>query len=106
MDVAQRLKKNAELLDRILYTPILESWEPERQRLSISLALKANLDVDGWLRIFTDLAHKHLGLTKPSVKSCQNFVSRINHKLYDGQTIALHGYLNVRISKDGWLEKV
>jgi len=99
---AERLRKTALLVDRILYTPILESWDGER--LDITVALTAKLDADGWLRIFTELAHKHLRCGKPSIHACANFAERTMRGIVHAQTIILRKDYAVEYCVEG--EKV
>jgi len=99
---AERIRKTALLVDRILYAPVLESWDGTR--LDITVALKAKLDADGWLRIFTELAHKHLRCGKPSIHACANFAERTVRGIIHGQSVALRKGFIVEYCVEG--EKV
>jgi tRNA(Ile)-lysidine synthase TilS/MesJ len=100
LDVAERLTKQAELLDRVLYTPICESWNPVEKTLDITRAVEAQLEGDGWLRIMTDIAHRRLGVGKPSIRACQDFANRISRGIHNGQRVTLTKDLGVRLLAD------
>jgi tRNA(Ile)-lysidine synthetase-like protein len=100
LDVAERLTKQAELLDRVLYTPICESWNPVEKTLDITRAVEARLEGDGWLRIMTDIAHRRLGVAKPSIRACQDFANRISRGIHNGQRVTLTKGLGVRLLAD------
>jgi hypothetical protein len=76
VDVAERIGKQTELLDRLLYAPISESWDAEKKRINITKAVEASLDADGWLRILSNVAHTRLRIPKPSWRACEHLVER------------------------------
>lgn len=87
LEVALRYKKQAELLDKLLFQTILNSWDEKMRSIDITMGVSLGLDGDGWQRIFTDLAHGHLGLTKPSFSACNDFAERVGRGLKDGLVI-------------------
>jgi tRNA(Ile)-lysidine synthase TilS/MesJ len=87
IEVAARLKKQAEMLDKLLFATIRASWDSEERRINITQAVAVGLDADGWLSILTDLAHNKLGLKKPSFASCEEFVRRITKGLHHGDHV-------------------
>jgi hypothetical protein len=99
VEVAMRLKNQALLLDKLLYDKINKTWSDEKQQLNITDAVNIDLDADGWLRIFTDLAHKHLNTGMPSFKACLNFVWKLKRGLSHGQIINLKKDINLVICK-------
>lgn len=99
VEVATRLKNQALLLDKLLYDKINKTWSNEKQQLNITDAVNIELDADGWLRIFTDLAHKHLNTGMPSFKACLNFVWKLKRGLSHGQIINLKKDINLVICK-------
>lgn len=99
LEVADRLTKQAALLDKLLYTPIRDSWDGES--IDITLAIQHDVDAEGWQRILTDLAHSRLGIGKPSIASCQNFRNRIQRETYNGQRMTLRKDFVVCIRKTG-----
>jgi hypothetical protein len=94
IEVAGALKRQAELIDRLLYLPIQESWNAEMRTLDITRAIDANVDGSGWSRILTHLCHSRLGISKPSGKACADFAVRVGRKAF-GQPIPLTGCLRV-----------
>jgi len=100
LEVAERIGKQTELLDRLLYNPLLESWEAERRRLNITKAINAELDADGWLRILTNVAHTRLGIAKPTWRACENLVARIHRGVYNGLRITLAKDFTVVVEKE------
>jgi tRNA(Ile)-lysidine synthase TilS/MesJ len=87
IEVAIRYKKQAELLDKLLFQTILNSWDEKARSIDITSAVSVGLEPDGWQRIFTDLAHKCLGLTKPSFSACNDFALRVRRGLKNGLVI-------------------
>lgn len=87
IEVAMRYKKQAELLDKLLFQTILNSWDEKTRSIDITSAVSVGLGPDGWQRIFTDLAHKCLGLTKPSFSACNDFAVRVQRGLKNGLVI-------------------
>jgi tRNA(Ile)-lysidine synthase TilS/MesJ len=99
LEVADRLTKQSALLDKLLYTPIRESWDGES--IDITLAIQHDVDAEGWQRILTDLAHSRLGIGKPSIASCANFRNRVQRETYNGQRMTLRKDFVVCIRKTG-----
>lgn len=98
IEVAMRYKKQAELLDKLLFQTILNSWDEKTRSIDITPAVSVGLDADGWQRIFTDCAHGHLGLTKPSFSACNDFAERMRRGLKDGLVIHLNKRFSVTVS--------
>lgn len=73
IEVAGRLKKQSDLVYRLLTKPILDSWDGKQ--LNITPGVNVELDGDGWLQIFTALCHS-LGRGKPSWAACNDFSKR------------------------------
>ena len=94
IEVAGALKSQADLIDRLLYLPIQESWNAEMRTMDITRAIDADLDGSGWSRILTHLCHSRLGIAKPSIHACADFAARIGRKAF-GQAIPLTGFLRV-----------
>jgi len=74
---AETVARQSETLDRILFQPILKSWNPESNTLDIGLALDAQLDAVGWSTIFEHICHKKLGINKPSGRCIAAFGERL-----------------------------
>jgi len=100
LNVASRITKQAELLDRLLFTPIRESWDPVQRRINITRAVENTVDGEGWQRILTELAHKHLHIGKPSYAACQDFAARVRRGLENGQKITLRKDFIAQICKE------
>ena len=98
LEVAMRYKKQAELLDKLLFQTILNSWDEKTRSIDITAAVSVGLEGDGWQRIFTDCAHGHLGLTKPSFSACNDFAERVRRGLRDGLVIHLNKRFNLTVS--------
>ena len=97
LEVSERIKKQALLLNKLLFRPILNSWN--NNTVDITLAIENKLDAEGWLFIFTDLAHNRLGLKKPTFKSCEDFAHRLKKGVRNGQIISLKKDFIVTIEK-------
>ena len=83
--VAERIQKQATMLDRLLYMPIQKSWVSEKMELDVTLGVDARLDATGWLRIFEFVCHDRLGVKKPSLASAGEFARRVMRLVEDGQ---------------------
>jgi tRNA(Ile)-lysidine synthetase-like protein len=75
--VADTLSSQAAMLDRLIYKPIYDSWNPVTHSLNIAPALQADLDIAGWAIIFEHVCHKLLGRPKPSIHAVREFVRRL-----------------------------
>jgi len=102
LEVASAFKSQADLIDKLLYLPIQESWNSEERTLDVTRAVEAELDGLGWSRILTHLCHSRLGIPKPSIHACADFAMRVGRKAF-GQLIPLTGRLSVvvRLGDDG-----
>jgi tRNA(Ile)-lysidine synthetase-like protein len=98
--VADVYEKQSELIKRLLYDPILNSYDTSNKSLNITRAIEGNIDIQSWMVIFETLCHKKLHISKPSIHSVKDFVKRLNmivsNKKY-GQKIVLKSDLNVNI---------
>ncbi len=74
---ADAVGKQSQLLDRILYQPIYQSYNEENKTVDITGAIEAQLDLMGWSAIFEYICHKKLAINKPSCRSIQTFVERL-----------------------------
>ena len=97
LEVAERIKRQADLLDKLLFQPILKSWVSHERLLNISSAIAANLDAEGWSRIFTELAHNKLKITKPSYKACCEFERRLRGGFSHGDIVNMKHDLTVKM---------
>jgi tRNA(Ile)-lysidine synthase TilS/MesJ len=106
LDVAERIRNQSELLDRVLFQPIRTSWNPDKRRINVTQAIQCGLDGEGWQRILTDVAHTHGRIGKPSLAACVDFAKRIGRGIENGQRISLRKDFVVRIWKglETWLE--
>jgi tRNA(Ile)-lysidine synthetase-like protein len=100
LEVAGALKKQADLIDRLLYEPIYQSWNEETRTLDVTRAVEAGLDGAGWSRILTHLCHCRLGVAKPSGKACADFAGRIGRRAF-GNVIPMSRNLSVIIRQMG-----
>lgn len=108
LEVAKRLKQQATLIEKLLYQAISQTWSNETKTLDITNAITLTLDADGWLKIFTDLCHNNLKITKPSYKSCVEFANRVKKGLKNGDKVNLKSGLLITLLKteDKYLLKV
>lgn len=96
LEVAGRLQKQSDVIHRLVYMPVINSWCPDRRTLNITGVVGTDLGGDAWLLIFTALAHK-LGWTKPSFAACNNFAATLARGLKNGQKVVLSKRLTFRV---------
>jgi tRNA(Ile)-lysidine synthetase-like protein len=101
LEVAEQLRSQAILLDRLLYEPIRKSWNPATRRLNITSAIKADIKAEAWQTILTDLTHTRLGIGKPSFAAASDFAGRIGRVNTNGQHMCLRKDFVVRIIRLG-----
>lgn len=97
IEFAEAVAKQSATLDRILFQPILKSWDPESKTIDIGTALIAQLDVTGWSTIFEYVCHKYLGINKPSSRCIVAFKERLatsKGHIY----MNMHGHLQIRLT--------
>ncbi len=75
IQVADMLEKQAAMIERLLYYPILQSYKD--RVINITPAVHAQMDEAGWVLIFEHICHKHLGLGKPSIHAIRDFCGRL-----------------------------
>jgi tRNA(Ile)-lysidine synthetase-like protein len=81
--VAELLESQSRMLDRLVYSPILDSYDKNRKTININRALEAKLDLAGWQKIIEILCHEKLGISKPSIHSIEQFIDRIKKTDFD-----------------------
>lgn len=74
--VANILKMQNDMIVKILYKPILDTYS--NNKLDITLAIKSNLDLAGWTYIIENLCHNCAKIAKPSNRSIEQFIKRLN----------------------------
>jgi tRNA(Ile)-lysidine synthetase-like protein len=98
--VADTLSAQAAMLERLIYTPIYKSWNPDERTLDIASALTAELDVAGWCTIFEHVCHKLLGRTKPSIHAVKEFVRRLKLPVDGKRVIPMKKDFVVHLTKN------
>ena len=73
--VSDIIKGQYEIIERLVYRPIIESFH--KNILDITLAIKANLDLSGWVYIIEHVCHHAAKIAKPSFRSIEQFVERL-----------------------------
>jgi tRNA(Ile)-lysidine synthetase-like protein len=101
LESARALAAQSELVTRLLYKPVYDSWNPETHMLDITRAIEAGLDGDGWSQIFTTICHAKLGISKPSIHACRDFATRVSRGLVESQRLPMKKDLTVVYHPDG-----
>lgn len=96
IESASALASQFELVNQLLYKPIYDSWDEETKTIDVRRAIEVKLDAEGWSKIFTTICHTRLGITKPSIHACRNFVKCISH---GSQHLILKKDLKITYSK-------
>jgi tRNA(Ile)-lysidine synthetase-like protein len=76
LKVANIIKSQYEMIERLVYRPIISSFRDNK--LDITPAIEANLDIAGWVYIIEHVCHHCAKIAKPSLKSIEQFVRRLN----------------------------
>lgn len=101
LESARALAAQSDLVERLLYKPVYESWNSETRMLDITRAIEAGLDGDGWSRIFTTICHTKLGISKPSIHACRDFCTRVGRGLIESHRVPMKKDLTVVYHPDG-----
>lgn len=101
LESARALAAQSDLVTRLLYKPVYDSWNPETHMLDITRAVEAGLDGDGWSQIFTTICHTKLGISKPSIHACRDFAGRMSRGLLESQRLPMKKDLTVVFHPDG-----
>jgi tRNA(Ile)-lysidine synthetase-like protein len=101
LESAAALAKQSALIERLLFKPVYDSWNPETRMLDITRAVEAGLDGDGWSQIFTTVCHSKLSISKPSIHACRDFGARVARGLVEGQRLPMKKDLAVVYHPDG-----
>lgn len=73
--VAEILTRQSQMLDRLIYDPILASFRDNE--VDITRAVDAELDQNGWLRIFEKICHEKMGIARPSIHAIDELIVRL-----------------------------
>jgi tRNA(Ile)-lysidine synthetase-like protein len=76
---AEILENQSKMLEKLMYEPIYNSFN--NNQINITPAVIGGLDKGGWIRIFEYISHNILGRSKPSIKSIDEFISRLNRSI-------------------------
>ena len=101
LESARALAAQSELVTRLLYKPVYDSWNPETRMLDITRAVEAGIDGDAWSQIFTTICHTKLGISKPSIHACRDFATRVGRGLMENQHLPMKKDLTVVYHPDG-----
>ena len=96
IEFAEAIQKQAELLNKLLYDPIYESFADNK--VNITNAVKAQIDANCWVGIFERLCHKNLGISRPSIKAIRDFTFRL-YKSWDTLNVEMGKHLKIKVSK-------
>ncbi len=75
--VAAAFKTQADMLDRLLFQPIFDSWTEGIVNVTPIFAA-GGIDAVGWLRVLTHFCHARLGISKPSIHACEDLSKRVS----------------------------
>ncbi len=100
--VAQRLQKQAEMLDRLLYEPMFKSYDADKKCISVKAGLNAKMDEAGWARVFEFICHEKMGIEKPTVGAIRQFIGRVERMNCEQIKIVMTKKLTVYVS-GGWM---
>jgi tRNA(Ile)-lysidine synthetase-like protein len=79
--VADVLSEQTKLIHKLLYEPILSSYDEELRTFDISRAIEAKIDVQSYNYLFEQICHSILGISKPSIHSIKDLHKRINQMI-------------------------
>ncbi len=77
LEVAETLRVQAGMLERLLYKPVFDSWSDGCVDVTPIFAA-GGLDGAGWSRVLTHFCHTHLGVSKPSIHACRDLSARLS----------------------------
>ena len=81
------------MIHRLLYDPILSSFDSDKKCLDISRAIEANVDNQCRNYLFENICHKLLGISKPSIHAIKDFNKRIQLMI---QTNEFNKYIHLK----------
>lgn len=99
IEFAEAIQKQGEILNKLLYDPIYESYNDGV--INITTAIKAKLDTSGWLSIFEYICHKRLDCSKPSFKAVRDFCDRLYRFRGDLLQVEMGKGFKVIVTREG-----
>jgi tRNA(Ile)-lysidine synthetase-like protein len=96
IEFAEAVQAQSSLIDRLVYEPIYNSFK--NNTVNVTVAFGANLDANGWLRIFEHICHTRFGISRPSIKAIRDFHDRIQRDFVE-MNVELGKGLKVRVNK-------
>ncbi len=97
LEVAHTLRSQSEMLDRLLFQPVFNSWGDGVVDVT-PIFTAGGLDAHGWLRVLTYFCHNRLGVSKPSIHACRDLSSRLARP-FEAMKMPLKGGLVLHFEK-------
>lgn len=102
LHVAEQLRKQALMLEKLLYQPVYDSWTPCATGGIVnirSICDAGGLDGEGWSKVLTTLCHTRCGIGKPSIHACNALSERLTKPVCDSIRVPMKKDLTLLIVK-------
>jgi len=73
------IEKQSKIIEKLVYHAIYNSYD--NNRINITPAVIGDIDRGGWIIMFEYIFHNILGCAKPSIKSIDQFINRLNNAI-------------------------
>jgi len=85
--VAEIIRHQSHIIEKLIYNPILNSYNPLNSSINITRAIEADMDIGEWQYLIERFCHEKLNIAKPSIHSIKQFVERLNKNNFDNNPI-------------------
>lgn len=81
--VAEILRNQSRIIEKLIYNPILESYNNLYKSINITRAVEADMDIGEWQYLIEKFCHEKLNIAKPSIHSIKQFVERLKKNNFE-----------------------
>lgn len=81
--LAEILRNQSRIIEKLIYYPILDSFDHNNQSINITRAIEFNLQFNEWQYLIEKFCHEKLCIAKPSIHAIKQFVTRLNSNKFE-----------------------
>lgn len=106
---SEMISNKNKIINKLVYQPIFKSVNIIENSVDISKGIEAELGLDEWHYILETLSHSYFKISKPSIHSVKNFVTRLQNQMCKEIKVQMnknYQYLITKIDKNYFLKLI